>query len=300
MTQLIPQERTTECITKHSATTGVGEARPPDFAKYSAVTAVDTTVGKTEARLLEIAKYMLAGETQSLETAKNSAAAVAKCDGDGTEYSAVAAVATTVSKTEALPLEIAKYMSVVEARLPKIEKRNATTEADTVVDTTVAKSVGDDWPPRIAEHSASTAVKAVDTTGAKSVGDGEARPLEIAKYMDTTNSVLAKSLDEFHDEDGRSWCRTNGTSSAAASTVVKLADETRPLVTKEYSAVQDTGWVKRWFYDKSFGFITPKEGGEDVYIHWKQLVGTKVLLHGHSVIRYRMRRTQGKVQGGQL
>ena len=38
----------------------------------------------------------------------------------------------------------------------------------------------------------------------------------------------------------------------------------------------DTGWVKRWF------FTTPKDGGEDVYIHWKQLVGTKVLRQGVS------------------
>ena len=43
------------------------------------------------------------------------------------------------------------------------------------------------------------------------------------------------------------------------------------------TATQDTGWVKRWFKDRSFGIITPKDGGEDVYIHWKQLVGTKVL-----------------------
>ena len=34
---------------------------------------------------------------------------------------------------------------------------------------------------------------------------------------------------------------------------------------------------KMVFNDRRFGFITPKDGGEDVCIHWKQLVGTKVL-----------------------
>ena len=29
--------------------------------------------------------------------------------------------------------------------------------------------------------------------------------------------------------------------------------------------------------------ITPKDGGEDVYIHWKQPVGTKVLKQGYTV-----------------
>ena len=41
--------------------------------------------------------------------------------------------------------------------------------------------------------------------------------------------------------------------------------------------------MKRWFNDNSFGFITPTDGGEDVYIHWKQLVGTKVLRQGDTV-----------------
>ena len=45
-------------------------------------------------------------------------------------------------------------------------------------------------------------------------------------------------------------------------------------------AMSDTGWVKRWFND---GFITPKDGGEDVCINWKQLVGTKVLRQGDTV-----------------
>ena len=39
----------------------------------------------------------------------------------------------------------------------------------------------------------------------------------------------------------------------------------------------------RWLNDKSFGFLKPKNGGEDVYTHWKQLIGTKVLKRGDLV-----------------
>ena len=196
----------------------------------------------------------------------------------------VTAVDTTVGQTEARPLEIAKYMSagetrlaksVVEARPPGIEKRSATTADATTVDSTVAKSVGNVRHPRIAEHSATTKPVLEEPPG--ELGDGEARHPGIAKYVATTKSVLVEPPGEFHDENGRSWSRTNGTSSAAASTSVKLADETLPPEITEYGAVQDAGWVKRWFNDWSFGFITPKEGGEDVYIHLKQLVCTKVL-----------------------
>ena len=47
--------------------------------------------------------------------------------------------------------------------------------------------------------------------------------------------------------------------------------------------MQDTGCVKRCFNDRSFGFITPEDGRENVYIHWKQLIGTKVLKQGDTV-----------------
>ena len=49
------------------------------------------------------------------------------------------------------------------------------------------------------------------------------------------------------------------------------------------AATRDTGLVKRWFNDRSFGFITPKDGGQDVYVHWKHLLGTKVLKQGDTV-----------------
>ena len=41
--------------------------------------------------------------------------------------------------------------------------------------------------------------------------------------------------------------------------------------------------MKRWFNDRSFGFITPKDGAQDVYVHWKHLLGTKVLKQGDTV-----------------
>ena len=60
--------------------TGDNEAQPPEPAKYGAVTADDTAVARTDARPLEIANV---GETRPLESARNSAAAVAKSDGNG-------------------------------------------------------------------------------------------------------------------------------------------------------------------------------------------------------------------------
>ena len=65
---------------KYSTTKGDDEAQPPEPAKYGAVTADDTEVAEADARSLEIAKF---GETRPLESARNSAAAVAKSVGDG-------------------------------------------------------------------------------------------------------------------------------------------------------------------------------------------------------------------------
>ena len=47
---------------------------------------------------------------------------------------------------------------------------------------------------------------------------------------------------------------------------------------------RDSGRVTRWPKDRSFGFTTQNDGGEDVYISWKQLIGTKALKQG-SLIR---------------
>ena len=57
----------------------------------------------------------------------------------------------------------------------------------------------------------------------------------------------------------------------------------------------------RWFNDRSFGFITPTDGGEDVYIHWKQLVGTKGLRQGDTVsYNTEYDNSKGEVQGEKL
>ena len=44
-----------------------------------------------------------------------------------------------------------------------------------------------------------------------------------------------------------------------------------------------TGTVKKFFEDKGFGFISPDDGGDDVFIHVKDLVDTEALNQGDEV-----------------
>ena len=44
-----------------------------------------------------------------------------------------------------------------------------------------------------------------------------------------------------------------------------------------------TGTVKKFMDDKGFGFITPDDGGEDVFIHIKQCNGAESLSEGDKV-----------------
>ena len=44
-----------------------------------------------------------------------------------------------------------------------------------------------------------------------------------------------------------------------------------------------TGTVKKFMEDKGFGFITPDDGGDDVFIHIKQCNGAESLSEGDKV-----------------
>mmetsp|Transcript_2699 Transcript_2699/g.5822 ORF Transcript_2699/g.5822 Transcript_2699/m.5822 type:complete len:110 (+) Transcript_2699:70-399(+) len=59
-----------------------------------------------------------------------------------------------------------------------------------------------------------------------------------------------------------------------------------------------TGTVKKFVEEKGFGFITPDEGGEDVFIHLRQCNGAERLNEGDRV-SYDLvwNDRQGKMQG---
>ncbi|MBD3584871.1 cold-shock protein [Salinimonas sp. HHU 13199] len=50
-------------------------------------------------------------------------------------------------------------------------------------------------------------------------------------------------------------------------------------------SAQETGTVKWFNEDKGFGFITPENGGKDVFVHFRSIVsdGFKTLSEGQTV-----------------
>jgi len=44
-----------------------------------------------------------------------------------------------------------------------------------------------------------------------------------------------------------------------------------------------SGTVKKWFSDKGFGFITPDDGGDDVFVHFRALTNAEALSEGEQV-----------------
>merc|ERR1711966_231984 len=50
-----------------------------------------------------------------------------------------------------------------------------------------------------------------------------------------------------------------------------------------YPVMSETGTVKKFIEDKGFGFITPDDGGDDVFVHIKQCSGAESLSEGDQV-----------------
>ena len=67
--------------------------------------------------------------------------------------------------------------------------------------------------------------------------------------------------------------------SAAISAQALAAHRCSPI----FVAMSETSTVKKWFGDTGFGFFAPDDGGDDVFIHCKQLVDTEVLEQGDTV-----------------
>ena len=50
-----------------------------------------------------------------------------------------------------------------------------------------------------------------------------------------------------------------------------------------------TGTVKRWNGDRGFGFIAPDEGGDDIFVHVRSLVGGGDCLREGQRVRFNER-----------
>ena len=129
----------------------------------------------------------------------------------------ISEVVETVSELP-VPQVVKENLEDVKVPQERASKRTVAQNVDaTLRHVKFAESCGEagsSWSS--ASDTTSTAATAVATTVAKSVG--EAWPPGIAKYSASTESELAKS----HGEGGSPWCRANGTSAAAIAVVTHM------------------------------------------------------------------------------
>ena len=192
--------------------------------------------------------------------------------------------------TDSMDSRLDTHLSVMEAHLGELHEASRFAEGDKtqsqdaemtlssglssldrqIADVTQSLSSSetkcDELESRVTANTDSTGLKLAQDAGRPS-----AMQAQRGELLDACRSAEDTDESEVLRQDHTIIKSINRFSSSAsvplATNIVQT--EKRHEVPFIGTATQDTGWVKRWFKDRSFGCITPKDGGEDVYIHWK-------------------------------
>mmetsp|Transcript_136300 Transcript_136300/g.235963 ORF Transcript_136300/g.235963 Transcript_136300/m.235963 type:complete len:855 (+) Transcript_136300:164-2728(+) len=74
-----------------------------------------------------------------------------------------------------------------------------------------------------------------------------------------------------------------GQSTPAAEQALAPVTEQAPQLAQLAAGLSRSGLVKVWFEEKSYGFLTPNDGGTDVFVHRSALKGCAMLFQGSTV-----------------